>query len=178
MTYLYPLQNLTTDIRKQMECFFSHLGLIPKWLLTDFDTKLIGGKACGYLNSLVIHVNDPPSNPQDCNGLAERLWQTMMSMARNWLASAKLPAKFWYYAVKRAAKVCNYFPIWLEDGTWSTPFELAHNVKPDLRVIFKMFGLAAVRRERSGNLHPNKFEAQSVPMIAVGQCPNSIGLQF
>jgi hypothetical protein len=102
----------------------------------------------------------------------------MTSMARNWLASAELPAKFWYFAVKRVAKVCDYFPIHLEDGTWSTPLELARKVKPDLRVLIKMFGLAAVCRERSGNLHPNKFEAQSVPMIAVGQCPNSVGLQF
>jgi hypothetical protein len=74
--------------------------------------------------------------------------------------------------------VCNYFPIHLPDGSWSTPFELAHKIKPDLRVLFKMFGLAAVRCERSGNLHPNKFEPQSVPMIAVGRCPNSVGLQF
>jgi len=59
--------------------------------------------------------------------------------------------------------VCNYFPIHLPDGSWSAPFELAHKIKPDLRVLFKMFGLAAVRRERSGNLHPNKFEPQSVP---------------
>jgi hypothetical protein len=178
MTYLYPLKNLTSDIRKQMEYFFAHIGFFPTRLITDFDTKLIGGKARDYLNSLLIHVNAAPSHRQDRNGLAERHWQTMTSMARNWLASAELPAKFWFFAVKRAAEVCNYFPIRLEDGTWSTPLELAHRVKPDLRFLFKMFGLAAVRRERSGNLHPNKFEAQSVPMIAVGRCPHSMGLQF
>jgi hypothetical protein len=55
-------------------------------------------------------------------------------MARNWLASAELPAKFLFYAVKRAAEVCNYFPLKLDTGTWTTPFELAHRVKPDLRV--------------------------------------------
>jgi hypothetical protein len=54
-------------------------------------------------------------------------------MARNWLSSAELPAKIWYYAVKRAAKVCNYFPLKLEDGYWTTPLELAHCTKPDLR---------------------------------------------
>jgi hypothetical protein len=179
MTYLYPLQNLTSDIRKQMESFFAHLGFVPKRVISDFDTKLIGGKAREYLNSLLIHVNAAPSHRQDRNGLAERHWQTMTSMARNWLASAELPAKFWFYAVKRAAEVCNYFPVKFDDGPWSTPFELAHHVKPDLRVLFKMFGLAAVRRERtSSNLSLNKFESQSVPMIAVGRCPNSMGLQF
>jgi hypothetical protein len=33
----------------------------------------------------------------------------MVSMARNWLASAELPSTFWFYAVKRAAEVCNTF---------------------------------------------------------------------
>jgi hypothetical protein len=59
-------------------------------------------------------------------------------MAQNWLASAELPAKFCYHAVKRAAEVCNYFPLKLEDGTWTTPLELAHHTKPDLRVLFKL----------------------------------------
>jgi hypothetical protein len=178
MTYLYPLQNLSTDIWKQLEFFFAHLGFTPKCLITDFDTKLIGGKACDYLNSLLIHVNAAPSYHKNCNGLPERHWQTMTSMARNWLVSAELPAKFWYYAVKRAAEICNYFPNKLEGGSWSTPLELAYRVQPDLRVLFKIFGLAAVRCERTGNLHPNKFEAQSVPMITVGHCPNSTRLLF
>jgi len=57
MTYIYPLQNLTSDIKKQLETFFSHLGCLPKRLITDFDTKLIGGKAREYLNGLLIHTN-------------------------------------------------------------------------------------------------------------------------
>jgi hypothetical protein len=51
MTYIYPLKNLTTDIQKQLELFFSHLGLLPCRIITDFDLKLIGGKAREYLNS-------------------------------------------------------------------------------------------------------------------------------
>jgi hypothetical protein len=94
MTYIYPLHNLTTDIKKQMESFFAHIGVIPKRIVSDFDTKLIGGQAREYLNSLLIHVNAAPSNRQDKNGLVERHWQTMVSMARNWLASAELPSSF------------------------------------------------------------------------------------
>ncbi len=111
MMYIYPLQNLTSDISKQLETFFADLGLFPKRLISDFDNKLIGGKAREYLNSLKIHINAAPANRQDKNGLAERHWQTLIAMARNWLASAELPAKFWFYAVKRAAEVCNYFPL-------------------------------------------------------------------
>jgi len=147
MNYVYPLHNLTSDIPKQLQAFFAHLGFTPTRLISNFDLKLIGGKAREYLNSLLIHVNAAPSSRQDRNGLAERHWQTMLAMARNWLASAELPSTFWYYAIRRAAEVCNYFPYKLEDGTFTTPFQLVHKVKPYLRVLFPMFGLAAVRRE-------------------------------
>jgi hypothetical protein len=99
-------------------------------------------------------------------------------MACNWLASAELPTKFWFFAVKHAAEVCNYFPIRLEDGTFSTTFELVHKSKPDLGVLFKLFSLAAVCHERVGDSKLNKFENQRIPMIAVGRCPTSNGLQF
>ena len=105
MTYVYPLHNLTGDIQKQLECFFAHLGMVPKRIITDFDLKLIGGSACRYLNSLLVHVNAAPSYRQDKNGLAERHWQTLISMTRNWLASAELPSSFWFYAVRHAAEV-------------------------------------------------------------------------
>jgi hypothetical protein len=177
MTYVYSLTNLTSDIRKQLEAFFAHLGFTPQCLVTDFDTKLIGGKARDYLNSLLIHVN-AAAHRQDKNGLAERHWQTLVAMARNWLASSELPGCFWFYAIKRAAEICNYFPIKVLDGSWSNPCQLAHGIKPDLRCLFKMFGLAAVKRERKGDNVLGKFESQSVPMIAVGRCPNSTGIQF
>jgi len=75
--------------------------------------------------------------------------------------------------------VCNYFPYRLEDGSsTTTPFELAHHCKPDLRVLFKLFSLAAVKRERIGDNTLSKFDSQSIPMIAVGQCPHSDGVQF
>jgi len=41
MTYLYPLHNLTSDIQKQLELFFSHLGSIPRRIISDFDMKLL-----------------------------------------------------------------------------------------------------------------------------------------
>jgi hypothetical protein len=71
MTYIYLLQNLTSDIVRQLDCYFAHLGFQPKRLISDFDTKLIGGKARDHLNQLGIHVNVAPASCQDCNGLAE-----------------------------------------------------------------------------------------------------------
>jgi hypothetical protein len=119
MTYLYPLQNLTSNIPKQLELFFSHLGVIPRRITSDFDLKLIGGKAREYLNSLLVHVNVAPSYRQDKNGLEECHWQTLISMAQNWLASVELPPPFWFYAVHRAAVVCNHFPYQsISIGKW------------------------------------------------------------
>lgn len=178
MTYIYPLHNLSSDIPKQLQSFFAHIGCVPKRLISDFDLKLIGGSSRDYLNSLLVHVNAAPSYRQDKNGLAERHWQTLTSMARNWLASAELPSSFWYFAVHRASEVCNYFPFCLEDGTLTTPYELVHHKKPDLRTLFKQFGLAAVRHERHGDESIKKFESQSLPMIAIGKCQNLNGLQF
>jgi hypothetical protein len=178
MNYIYPLQNLTSDIPRQMNAFFAHIGILPKCLISDFDLKLIGGKARDHLNSLLIHVNAALAMRQDRNGLAERHWQTLVSMACSWLASAELPATFWFYAVCCAAEICNYFPLKLEDGSFTMPFELVHRTKPDLQVLFKLFALAAVRRERIGDTTLTRFDSQSFPMIAAGHCPNSQGLQF
>jgi hypothetical protein len=35
----------------------------------------------------------------------------------------------------------------LKDGALTTPFELAHQTKPDLRVLFQLFALVAVHHE-------------------------------
>ncbi len=80
--------------------------------------------------------------------------------------------------MNRAAEVCNYFPFPLEDGSFTTPFELAHQMKPYLRVLFKLFSLSAVCRERLGDDKLTKFDSESVPMIAIGRCSNSNGLLF
>jgi hypothetical protein len=44
--------------------------------------------------------------------------------------------------------------------------------------MFKPFALAAVRRERKGDETLQIFESQSIPMIVLGRCPTSNGLQF
>jgi hypothetical protein len=97
-------------------------------------------------------VNATPASCMDRNGLAECHWQTVTAMARNWLASAELPGNFWFFAVKHAAEICNYFPLKLSDNQWISPLELVYGVKPDLRLLFKVFGFAAVRRERVGDM--------------------------
>jgi hypothetical protein len=54
-----------------MQTFFAHIGSPLRHLISDFDLKLIGGKAREYLKSLLIHVNATPSFHKDKNGLVE-----------------------------------------------------------------------------------------------------------
>jgi len=51
-------------------------------------------------------------------------------------------------------------------------------LKPDLRLLFKKFCVAAVGRERHGDDRLQKFQSQCIPMITLGRCPQSNGLQF
>ena len=60
MMYVLPLQNLNSDIIKQLDHFFAQLGFVPCRLISDFDLKLIGGKAQDHLNKLLVHVNAAP----------------------------------------------------------------------------------------------------------------------
>jgi hypothetical protein len=91
--------------------------LFTQKINNGFQHKAIGGKARDHLNRLKIQFNTAPAFRQDKNGLAERHWQTLIAMARNWLSSAELPEKFLFFAVKQASEICNYFPLKLEDGT-------------------------------------------------------------
>jgi hypothetical protein len=61
------------------------------------------------MNSLLVHVNAAPSYRQDKNGLAERHWQTMVSMARNWLVSADLPPSYWFMLYAELQKSATIF---------------------------------------------------------------------
>jgi hypothetical protein len=51
-------------------------------------------------------------------------------------------------------------PYPLENGQYSTHFKLVHHVKPDLRLLFQPFSLAAVYRERIGDETLSKFSSQ------------------
>jgi hypothetical protein len=87
--------------------------------------------------------------------------------SKAWLTSAELPPSFWFYAVRHAAEVCNYFSFHLNEGTITTLFELVHK-KMDHRVLFKIFGYAAVHRKCIGDSTLNKFDSDSIPIIAIG----------
>ena len=84
------------DVCEAFSKFFIDASGFPKTLQTDFDTRLIGGKAAALLRSHGTRIRAAPPHRQDKNGLVERKWQSLTKMARSLLTEAKLSKKFWF----------------------------------------------------------------------------------
>jgi hypothetical protein len=172
--FVYPLENLTSDILTQVKQFLIDVNGICKAIRTDFDMKLIGGRVKEFLIEKQIDIDAAPPRQQHKNGLVERSWQSVVKMARNWLASSALPSQYWWFAVKRATEVANILPTFhLGDDNPTTPHEMFYGEKPDLRNLIPMFTVTWVNRPTS-----NKFESRSLKCIIVGRDSRSNGYLF
>ena len=98
-------------------------------------------------------------------------------MSRNWMRHSHLPAKFWFFALKRACEVCNILPT-KHTNTITTPHELVYNQKVDYRVLFPMFSVAYINKYTQNGKTKNKWEGHSLKCIVIGQCPQSNALLF
>ena len=108
--HIYGLKDLKESITDALSQFLLDAQVPPKVIQTDFDKKLMGGAAKRLLCSKNIRVEAPPPKRQHQNGLVERRWQSILTMARNWLTEELLPSKYWFFAVKRAAEIMNILP--------------------------------------------------------------------
>ena len=175
---MYPLTNLKSSVLQAMKKFINEVGVKPTLLRTDFDHKLLGGDVAEYLLNEKIRVEGAPPKRQHQNGLVERNWRSIVTMARNWLRSAMLPAKYWWFALKRAVEISNIMPT-KYGANISTPHEILFGEKVDYRLLFPMFSTAYIKTETSHDgTHKNSFETQSIKTICVGTCPKSDALLF
>ena len=152
---IYGLTNLKDSLLTAIQRFITQCGTTPTLIRTDFDKKLIGGKVRKVFDDNNINVEASPPYRQHQNGLVERHWQTIVSMTRNWLQSALLPSKYWFFGVKRACEVLNMMPIVI-DGKITTPYTEAYNKKVDYRNLFPMFSTAYIKQSRGGGQTKNK----------------------
>jgi deoxyuridine 5'-triphosphate nucleotidohydrolase len=174
---VYGLKNLTSSLLTAMKQFVIDAGKQPVLIRTDFDQKIIGGKVQDFLQSKGIKIQASPPYRQHQNGLVERHWKTVVSMARNWLTSQLLPSKYWYFAVKRACEVQNILPI-KHDDKITTPYELVYHKKVDYRVLFPLFTVAYIKHMRDEGKALSKWKGQSLKCIVVGSCTKSDALLF
>jgi len=118
-----------------------------------------------------------PAARQHQNGLVERAWRTIVRMARTWLTQNLLPTQFWYHAIRRAVEVCNFLLV-KTNGKITTPRELVHGTKLDMRTLFPLFSIAYVRKTRDGNVIRTRFALQALCCILIGSCARSDGLEL
>jgi hypothetical protein len=137
--WIYPLKSLThTTLKAAISAWSIDAGQFPKRLYTDFDCKLLEGPTAAYLRENRVCVRGSPSGRQNQNGLVERAWQTIYNMGRAFITDMQMPRNYWYWALCQAVQVHNYVPCIVE-GISTTPHELVYGVKPDLRILFRMF---------------------------------------
>jgi deoxyuridine 5'-triphosphate nucleotidohydrolase len=175
--YIYPLKSLQDDILPAFQSLVRDMGTTPKTIISDFDHKLMGSKIKNYFTPLGTSIKSAPPRQQHKNGLVERNWRSVVRMARSWLTSALLPSSFWYYAIKRAVEVSNYLPVTLK-GQPTTPFELVHHQKPDLRALIPLFSTAYIDHPRTGTTNTATFSSQSLRVILIGRSSTCTSLEF
>jgi transposase InsO family protein len=168
-TWFYGMQALTSnEIINCLVQFQVAAGGVPKTFHSDFDKKLIGGKALRWINDSKSRIIASPSNRQSSNGLVERTWQTLVRMARAYITDKQVGREFWYYAIKHAAHMCNQVPGRL-GRKLTSPFELVHGIKPDASTWFELFSVGFFSHDSLDGATRSKAQAQTLDGIAIGR---------
>ena len=175
--YIYPIRSLTDDILPAFQSLVKDMGFAPKKIITDFDSKLFGQSIQSYFTPLGTTIESAPPRMQHKNGLVERNWRSVVRMARSWLTSALLPSQFWFHAIKRAVETTNYLPVTM-NGLATTPFELVHHQKPDIRALIPLFSVAYIDHPRSGTTDTPTMSSQTLRVILIGKSSHSSALEF
>eukprot|EP00956_Cyclotella_meneghiniana_P020999 scaffold37679_cov76-Cyclotella_meneghiniana.AAC.13 len=167
--WIYGMQALTSnEIISCFEQFVSAAGDVPKCFHSDFDKKLIGGKALRWIQEHKSRIIASPSQRQSSNGLVERTWQTLVRMARAYITEKQVGREFWFYAVKHSALMINQVPGRL-GRKLTSPFELVHGVKPDSSTWFELFSVGFFPHSSDDGETKSKSQANTLDGIAIGR---------
>eukprot|EP00956_Cyclotella_meneghiniana_P038057 scaffold148302_cov51-Cyclotella_meneghiniana.AAC.2 len=163
------MQALTSnEIISCLEQFVSAAGDVPKCFHSDFDKKLIGGKALRWIQEHKSRIIASPSQRQSSNGLVERTWQTLVRMARAYITEKQVGREYWYFAVKHAVLMVNQVPGRL-GRKLTSPFELVRGVKPDSSTWFELFSVGYFPHSSDDGESKSKSQANTLDGIAVGR---------
>jgi hypothetical protein len=179
--WIYGLTSMTQDcIIEALEKFHAAAGGLPQKIYTDFDPKLIMGKTEKWLLTRIpsapCRIHAAPPGRQNENGLVERAWQTTVAMARGYITDMQMPRTYWFWSLRHANQVANLIPCKVT-GELTTPFELVHGVKPDYRILFRLFSTVYWKVTKEGTRERDGVaESQSKQGIAIGRDRRSDGL--
>ena len=168
-SWMYGIKTLTSyQIIATFEAFRADAGKLPKKFHSDFDRKLIGGKALKWILENKSKIIAAPAGRQSSNGLAERTWKTIIQMARAYITEKQVGREFWYFAIQHAAMMLNNVPGRL-GRKLTTPFELVHNQKPDSKTWFELFSVGYFNHSTDNAESRSKSQAQTLDGIAVAR---------
>jgi len=137
----------------------------------DGAKEYLGLKNFFDSKGVVREVTLPYEHQQ--NGVIERVWKTLLNMARSSLFQAGLPASFLILAIKASAHVYNRIPHSANDDV--SPYERYHDKVPDVSD-FKPFGCIAY--VWSSETRRTKEESRTRRCAFVGYAPDSAGSLF
>ncbi|KAL7459292.1 hypothetical protein ACHAWC_010958 [Mediolabrus comicus] len=178
--WIYGLTSLTgTAIVDALIKFQVEAGSLPRRFHTDFDKKLIGGKALRYILSNKSNIIAAPAGRQSSNGLVERTWRTIIEMGRAYMSEKQMSRDYWFFAIRQAVLMLNQTPGRLGRKI-TTPYELVHGVKPDSRTWFELFsiGFFAHDTDLATNEARTTSQAQTIAGIAVGRDASTNTITF
>lgn len=152
--WFYGLKNKSTKevttILKQYQAdnkpaeTFGYINLAKIW--ADAVSQFTSTGFADQCRQHNIHLALAAPKKQYLNLLAERTWQTTLTMARALLIHVRLPDTFWYHAIIYATHIFNVLPIQgVKDNQDhpATPYELFFHQKPVV-ARFYVFGCPTV----------------------------------
>jgi transposase InsO family protein len=177
-TWVFGLTSLSsTDIIEALLAFRAAAGGLPKCFHSDFDKKLMGGRALHWILDNKSNIKAAPARRQSSNGLVERTWQTLVHMARSYITEKQVGREFWYWAVRHAAMMLNQVPGRL-GRKLTTPFELIYNKKPDSKTWFELFSVGYFPVESKAGEAASASQSHSLDGIAIGRDDKSNTILF
>ena len=177
-SWIYGLASLTSaSIIDALQQFHAHATRLPTVFHTDFDTKLIGGETLRWILSHQSNIIASPAYRHSSNGLVERTWRTLITMARAYITEKQVSRKFWFFAIAHASSMLNQVPGRL-GRKLTSPFELVHGSKPDSKTWFELFSVGYFNHSSDGATSRSKCDAHTLDGIAVGRDDKSNSVVF
>ena len=165
------------SITSALELFKADAGCLPHRFHSDFYRKLIGVNSLRWILSNGSNIIATPSGLQSSNGLAERTCCTIIQMMQSFIIEKQVGQEFWYFAVRHAEMMLNQVPGRL-GLKLTTPFELVHKSKPDLKTWFELFSIVYFNHDTDNADSFSKLQAHTLDGIAVGRDYRSNSIIF
>ena len=159
-------------LRRYIDEQASPLGTHIRTIQSDGGGEFLGSFAdfC-KLQKPAIQIQMSAPDMQQQNGVAERVWGTIISATIRMLQDAKLPATYFQDAAHTAVFIRNRLAHAALDKI--SPYEAFHGKKPNLSLL-RVFGSPAYVHEH----HRKKLDAKARPCVFVGYSTNHRAWRF